>query len=174
MKKIFILINILIFTGITNFSMASANIVYVDMDKVLTTTKAGSFLLKQFNTLDKKNLDKFIESEKNLTKKETNLISQKKILSEIDFQNKLNELRQEVQNYNKTKQKILYDSNQKKTLNTKEFLKLINPILTKYSDNNNISIILKKKDIIIGKSKLDITNKIIELVNLSIKEKKIK
>ena len=51
---------------------------------------------------------------------------------------------------------------------------MINPILTKFSDDNKISLILKKKDIIIGKSNLDITDKIIELVDKNIKKIKIK
>ena len=174
MKKIFLLIKFLLFIGITNLSLANANIVYVDMDKVLTLSKTGSSLLKQFDELDKKNLDQFNKSEKNLIKKENNLISQKKILSEVDFKNKLNELRLEVQNYNKKKKIILNESDKKKQLNTNNFLIMINPILTKFSDDNKISLILKKKDIIIGKSNLDITDKIIELVDKNIKKIKIK
>ena len=54
------------------------------------------------------------------------------------------------------------------------FLKLINPILTKYSTENEISIILQKKNLIIGKTELDITDKIIIIINDEIKEFKIK
>ena len=53
-------------------------------------------------------------------------------------------------------------------------LKLINPILTKFSEDNKISIILKKKNLIIGKTTLDITGEIIKIIDNEIKEFKIK
>ena len=174
MKKILFLIKTLIFINFSTLSIANTSIVYVDMDKILSVSKPGSFLIKQFDELDKKNIDNFNQIEKNLKDKETKLISQKKILAEADFQNKINELRKEVQIYNQNRQKIIKDSNKKKIENTNILLRLINPILTKYSDENQISLILKKKDIIIGKSNLDITDQIIELVNKDIKETKIK
>ena len=39
---------------------------------------------------------------------------------------------------------------------------------------NEISIILQKKDLIIGKTELDITDEIIKIINVEIKEFKIK
>ena len=64
--------------------------------------------------------------------------------------------------------------NKLKVENTNNFLKLINPILTKFSDENDISIILQKKNLIIGKTTLDITDEIIKIIDNEIKEFKIK
>ena len=64
--------------------------------------------------------------------------------------------------------------NKLKVENTNNLLKLINPILAKYSTENEISIILQKKDLIIGKTELDITDEIIKIINNEIKEFKIK
>ena len=61
-----------------------------------------------------------------------------------------------------------------KVENTNNLIKLINPILAKYSTKNEISIILQKKDLIIGKTELDITDEIIKIINVEIKEFKIK
>ncbi|MDC3308549.1 OmpH family outer membrane protein, partial [Candidatus Pelagibacter sp.] len=63
---------------------------------------------------------------------------------------------------------------QLKVENTNNLLKLINPILTKYSNKNKISIILQKKNLIIGKSELDITDEIIKIINDEITDFKIK
>ena len=50
------------------------------------------------------------------------------------------------------------DSINKKRLDaTSELISLIQPILAEYADNNSISIIFQKKNIIIGKTELDIT-----------------
>jgi outer membrane protein len=64
--------------------------------------------------------------------------------------------------------------NKLKVENTNNFLKLINPILTKYSTQNEISIILQKKDLVLAKTELDITDEVIKIVNSEDKEFKIK
>ena len=64
--------------------------------------------------------------------------------------------------------------NQLKITNTNKLLNLINPLLAKYSTENKISLILKKKNLIIGKTELDITDEIIKIINNEIKEFKIK
>ena len=170
MKKIIFLIKIAIFLYFSSFSIVNAKVVYVNLDKILASSIAGSSLLKTFKELDQRNVVKFKENEKDLKLKEDKLINQKNILSEVDFKNKLNKLRAEIKDYNQNRQKVINENNKFKLKNTNKFLMLINPILTKYSDENKISLILKKKDIVIGKSNLDITDEIIKLVNESVKK----
>ena len=74
----------------------------------------------------------------------------------------------------KIKKKILDNINMLKVDNTNKLLMLINPILVKFSEDNAISFILQKKNLVIGKSELDITDRIIKIVNTEIKEFKIK
>jgi outer membrane protein len=57
--------------------------------------------------------------------------------------------------------------------NTNKLLKLINPILVEFSKNDSISVLLQKKNVIIGKTELDITDKIIKIVNKKIPKFKI-
>ena len=109
-----------------------------------------------------------------MQQKEKKLIAQKNIISEADFQNKVNKLKSEVNNYNKSRNDMIKKFNKLKVENTNNFLKLINPILTKFADENEISIILKKKNLIIGKTTLDITGEIIKIIDNEIKEFKIK
>ena len=53
---------------------------------------------------------------------------------------------------------------------TANLLKEINPILSNYSNENGISIILRKKDIVLARTDLDITKQIIETIDLKIKK----
>ena len=53
---------------------------------------------------------------------------------------------------------------------TTNLLKEINPILSDYSKKNGISIILRKKDIVLARTDLDITQQIIEAIDLKIKK----
>ena len=57
--------------------------------------------------------------------------------------------------------------------NTNKLLKQINPILVKFSEDNSISFILQKKDLIIGKTEFDITDKVIKIVNKEVSKFKI-
>ena len=56
----------------------------------------------------------------------------------------------------------------------KKILDILNLILSEYSAKNSISLIIDKKNIIIGKSELDVTNQIMELLNKKIKKVDLK
>ena len=71
------------------------------------------------------------------------------------------------------KKKIAFDQlNKIKIDKTKEILKILNPIITEYVDLNSISLVIPKKNIIVGKKNLDITNQIIKILNNNIKKLK--
>ena len=70
-------------------------------------------------------------------------------------------------------QRVISGFNRLKIENTNKLLKLINPILAKFSEDNKISFILQKKNLIIGKTELDITDEIIKIINNDVKEFKV-
>ena len=153
---------------------AEQKIVFVDMDKLVSVSKPGSSIFNQLKDINKKNLDFLKEEEKKFKEKEKKLIAQKNIISENDYKNKINELKSEVNIYNQNRNERIKKFNKLKVENTNNLLKLISPILAKYSTENEISIILQKKDLIIGKTELDITDEVLTIINNEIKEFKIK
>ena len=165
---------LVIFLLFTNQAFSEPKIVFIDMDKVISTSKSGSSILKQLTDLNKKNSKFLNNEEKKFKEKETKLISQKNIISETDFKNKVNELKSEIKSYNQNRNKMLADFNKLKIDNTNNLLKLINPILVKFSDDNEIAIILQKKDLVVAKTQLDITDEVIKSINSEVKEFKIK
>ena len=159
---------------LTNQAFSEQKIAFIDMDKILSTSKPGSSILKQLTDLNNKN-SKFLKDEKKkFQEKETKLIAQKNILSETDFKNKLNELKSEIKNYNQNRNKMLADFNKLKIDNTNNLLRLINPILVKFSNDKEIAIILQKKNLVVAKTQLDITDEVIKIINSEVKEFKIK
>ena len=60
--------------------------------------------------------------------------------------------------------------NEIKIKNTKKVLEILNPIIKKYVEKNEISIVLPKKNIIVGRKNLDITNVIIKILDGEIKK----
>jgi Skp family chaperone for outer membrane proteins len=163
-----------IFLFFTNQVFSEQKIAFIDMDIVISTSKSGSSILKQLTDLNDKNLKFLKDEEIKFQDKETKLISQKNIISEADFQKKIDELKIEIKNYNQNRNKMLSDFNKLKINNTNNLLKLINPILVKFSNDKEIAIILQKKNLVVAKTQLDITDEVIEIVNSKVKEFKIK
>ena len=110
MKKLLssILVFFLLFI---NTAFSEQKIAFIDMDKIISISKSGSSLLKQLTELNEKNLKFLKDEEKKFKEKETKLISQKNIISETDFKNKVNELKSEIKNYNQIRHKFCVSMN---------------------------------------------------------------
>ena len=161
------------FLFFTNQALSEQKVVFIDMDRLISTSKSGSSILKQLSDLNNKNLIFLKNEEKKFKEKEKKLISQRNIISKTDFENKVDELKSEIKDYNQNRNKMLADFNKLKIDNTNNLLKLINPILVKFSNNKEIAIILQKKDLVVAKTQLDITDEVIKIVNSEVKEFKI-
>ena len=171
MKKILISIFLFIFITLPGFS--NEKIVYLDVEKIMQESTAGKSIIAQLKKKRETSISKFKNREKDIFDKEKKIISQKNILSKEDFESKLKDLRNDISNYTKDRNKA---SNQIKQLRVKASTKLISkltPILEAYSKENSIRIIVQKKNIVMGKKEDDITNEILDLVNQKITNIKI-
>ena len=164
----------LVFLIFSNPVTSEQKIVFVDMDKLLSVSKPGSSIFNQLKDITNKNLNFLKKEEKKFKEKEKKLLAQKNIISNTDFKNKVDELKSEINNYNQNRNQMIEKFNKLKIENTNNLLKLINPILVKFSNENEISVILQKKNLIIGKTELDITDEIIKIINNEVKKFKIK
>ena len=173
MKKFFLIFHF-IFLFFYQTGFANVSIVYIDMDNIMSTSIVGKSILRQLNDANNKAIQEFQQIEKDFKVQENKILSQKNILSEIEFDQKVTLLKSKIKEYTKNKKKKIDDLNQLKINNTNKFIEQINEILLKYSKDKSISLILQKKNIIIGKSELDISMDIVKLINIEIKEFKIK
>ena len=172
MKKLFLIIIFLLLQ--MNLVFSNTNIVFVDMEKIMSSSKPGSSILKQLNSLNDKNKEIFINEQEKLKKKENEIISKKNIISEKEIEIEISKLKKDIVNYNTKRNKMIANFNQLKVDSTNKLLQLINPILVKYSEENSIFMILNKKNLIMGKIEMDITSKIMNIVDSDIKVFKIK
>ena len=171
MKKLIIIL--IFFFSQINFGIANTDIVFVDMDIIMNKSKAGVSILNQLkkkNDLISKN---FKNDEKKLKDKENKLVAQKNILSDEEFKLNVNKLKLEINDFNKNRNNLINNFNKLKIDYRNKMLKLVNLILIKYSDERSISLILSKKNLVIGIAELDVTDEIIKIVNTEIKEFKI-
>ena len=174
MKKTKYLLSIVLIFFSVNISLAYAEkIVYIDMDKIMKISKAGKDAISKINDQKKKDVSKFQKIEKELKSKEEDLIAKKNVISAEEFNKKLENLSKEINNYRTLRQDAI-DLSTKSRLNASaDFAEKIKPILADYASENNIDMIIQKKNIIMGKTDLDITDEILKIVDKKINKLKI-
>ena len=161
MKKFCLTFILLIIFSNNSYSQ----IAYIDINYILNISNVGKELNKYIKKISDVNSKNYKLIEKNLVKKEQELVAQQNIIDKNEFEKKLSNLSKEINKYRSDKKNSQETLNKIKLQNTKEILKLLNPIITQYVDANSILIVFPKKNIIVGKKNLDITNDVIMLLN---------
>jgi len=170
-KKFFI---IKIFFLIFTLSYAEEQkIVYLNVDKIMQQSIAGKSIKKQLENIYSKNLEKFKKNDEILKNKEKKIIAQKNILSKEDFQKELTGLRTEIINFQKEQVKARDEINKLRLGATNKLISKLSPILENYAKKNSISLILQKKNVVMGKKEIEITDEILSIANEKIKNIKI-
>ena len=168
MKNIKNFLIILIFFH-TSILHAHESVAYIDLDLLFNNTNIGKKIIKKINLLDEQNIKQIKLEEKKLKDKEIKLLNEKNLLSQEIFNKNLNELKNEVKIFNnkniKNKKKIQKIKNEELSV----FLNQIQPILNTYMEKNSLNILIDKKNIFIGKTELDITKKIINIIDKELK-----
>ena len=167
------LISILIFLLVSVSSYSSERVVYLDVEKIMQKSVAGKSIIAQLKSKRESSISKFKKREKDIIEKEKKLVSQKNVLSKEEFEKKIKDLREDISNYQKDRNKAFNEITQSRIKASTELIKKLNPILEDYSKKNSIKMIIQKKHIVIGKKEDDITKDILELVNQKIKSIKI-
>ena len=150
-------------------SYSESLIVFLDMNKIMLQSKAGKSITIQLEKLHKNNISTFKQKEEELKNKETSIVSQKNVLSNEEFEKKINSLRKEANEYRIQRRDLINSLTEKRVEAQNKLIKTLNPILADYSKKNSISMIIQKKNIIIGKSELEITDDILEILDKSLK-----
>tara|TARA_B100000401_G_scaffold262123_1_gene178388 strand:- start:18 stop:452 length:435 start_codon:yes stop_codon:yes gene_type:complete len=135
------------------------------MEKIMKVSKAGKKIIEKINKSNEVNINKFKKIEEDLKEQERKLISKQNVISEDEFKSKIEELRKKISEYRMKRQNIIQEATQKRIKVSAEFSNKIKPILGEYAAKNNISIIVQKKNIIMGKTELDITDDILKIVD---------
>ena len=157
----------------SNMVLSNNNIYYVDIDFIMNNSLAGKSILKKLNEINKSNQNEFQKIQKNLLDKEKKIISKKNILSKQEYLKEAELFKKKVEDYKLSRNKKINDISKMKNNSQKKLIETLTPILAEYAQKNSISYIIPKQSIIIGKSELDLTKTIIEILNSKIKKIKL-
>ena len=140
-------------------------IVYIDLNKIMNNSIAGKSITSQLENNHKKNISKFKNIEEELKKEEAEIISQKNVITKEEFEKKIIDLRDKANKFRKERNSNIDNLNNQRLEATSKMITLVRPILSEFSDKNSISLIIDKKNIIIGKTLLDITDDILKIID---------
>ena len=153
------------FLLVCTHTIAEEKIVVLDLTFILNQSKAGKgaqdFLKESFND----NAKKFSDTEEKLKNEEIDLLAKKKILTKEEYSRKSDTLRKKVIDYQSQRRMALDKITTQRAEARETLSKKINPILETYISENNISIVIDKRNILEVNPDNDITTVIVEKLN---------
>ena len=170
--KVFLLTIFLFFFN--SHLVAEDKIRFIDINYIYFNSTAGKDLLNKIKTKSKKINGELLDYKKKLNSKRDEVIKQKNILSNEELQKKTTNLEKEINEYNKKTSNRRNELIEFKNKAKNNFYLSLTKVVQEYALDNSIEIIIKKENIIIGKTNLDATSEIMVLFNKKIKSIKIK
>ena len=154
-----------IFTFLIQTSYAEQKFKFVNIDLIIKETKIGSQMLDKINKLDQSNIQKLNSFEEELKKIEKDIKLKKNILSDLQFENEVNDLKVKISDYNKKKDLMVKKLNEIKKKELQIFFEKINPIVQDYMTINSIEMLFNSKNIFMGNKNSDLTKQLIDEIN---------
>ncbi|WP_440692414.1 OmpH family outer membrane protein [Candidatus Pelagibacter sp. HIMB1695] len=147
-------------------SNARDNIAFINLDILIQETNLGKSFLDEIKSQNNKNISELKKIETELKSDEEQLNAIKNIISKEEYENKLNSLKEKINKFRNKKNEMVKNIQQKRDLELEIFFSKINPIIQDYMTKNSIDIVLDQKNVFIGKSTSDITDKLLIEINL--------
>ena len=161
-----LILKVILFLVVTiSSSSGNEKVAYIDLDYLFNNSIKGKKIITKLEVLKKQSIDEIKSKEDNLIKLEKDLNKKKNILSEEEFKKKLNDLKAKVSRFREDKININKKFEDEKKNEIKLFFSEINPYVTKFMEQNQITIIIEKKNIFVGSLKNDITKDILNLIS---------
>ena len=170
MKKIYNYLSILIFLLLSTSNSFANKIAYIDLDVVLKNSNVGKKIQIQLDSKKSEQLNKIKSEEIEIKQLEDEIRNKQNIISQEELKIEVAKLKKRVKEFNLYKNQIKKEFNKNKNEQIMNFFNKIDPLLRAYMKENSIDILLNNKNIIIGKDSLDITDKMINIINNSLKE----
>ena len=149
---------------------SEVKVAFIEMDKLINSSIVGASLIKQLNAIDTRNRKNFDEIKKKLNLEKKKINSQMNVLSEEEYKKKVSNLNKEFEDFKEKGKKEIQSLEKKRVIAMKKILGQINLILSKYSEENQLTFIIDQKNIIIGQTNLNVTDEILKKLNSKLKK----
>jgi len=162
-----LLLSIVFYFFLINFLYAN-NIALIDLNFIITNSLVGKNVLKKLDDVNNKNLNILKKDQESLNRENEDIEKTKNILSKDELDKKILTLNDKLKNFNQKQNFMSKEFQELKQKEMTELINKINPIIEKYMIENNIDLMIKKENTYISKIELDVSKKIVELINKNI------
>ena len=162
-KKLTLVIFFLILSN--NLSFASQNVRFADIDLIVQNSEIGKKTLSKIEKINKSNIEKLTNFQKQLKDRENEIKIKKNIISEEEFKKEVENLKNQLAEFNKKKDLMVKEFSDLKNDELEALFAKINPIIQNYMKENSIEILMNSKNIFIGNIKADLTQLLINEIN---------
>jgi Skp family chaperone for outer membrane proteins len=165
-KKIFAIVFTLLllfnFNSTAETSYPNTSIAIVDLNLILTDSKAAKNATKQFEAIQKSTEDKIVDSDKKMLEERNKLIEQQSVIAPEAFELKAKDYEKKLQNYQIDKQEKLRKLESVLQNARNEILENVKPILEELSKELGVTVILEKNSVLLSATNMDITDDVIK------------
>ena len=152
-----------------NLAISNEPIAYIDMDFIIKNSEIGKKTMNSINILNDKNINELKKKEKILKDLESKIISKKNIISKENFDKEVLLFKEKAKKFKEDQSKMVEDFNNFKKKELDAILSKISPIINAYMEKKSVKILLDSKNILVGRSNLNLTNEVIKEINEKIK-----
>ena len=167
LKKLSLIISILYLSNTPVY--ASQNVRFADIDLIVQNSEIGKKTLSKIEKVNKSNIERINNFQKQLKDRENEIKIKKNIISEEEFKKEVESLKSQLVDFNKKKDLMVKDFTDLKNNEIKVLFTKINPIIQNYMNENSIEILINSKNIFIGSVKSDLTQVLINEINSKVK-----
>ena len=164
-----ICIYLVLFLNFFNTLNAEQSVKFINIDLLVNKTKIGNQMLAKINSLDKENIKKLKSFEKQIKEKQEEIKIKKNVISEIEFEREVTNLNKKILDFNNQKKTMVEELTNIKNKELNLFFENIKPLVQNYMNENSVDMIINSKNIFMGNNKSDITNDLIEKINIKFK-----
>tara|TARA_B100001758_G_C18096188_1_gene445995 strand:+ start:146 stop:655 length:510 start_codon:yes stop_codon:yes gene_type:complete len=157
---------LILFINFYNISNAEQSVKFVNIDLLVNNTKIGNQMLDKISSLDQKNIEKLKSFEKQIKDKQDEIKLKKNVISEVEFEKEVTNLNKKILDFNNQKKNMVEELTNIKNKELNLFFENIKPVVQNYMSENSIDMIVNSKNIFMGNNKSDITNDLIEKINI--------
>ena len=159
--------------SIAETNYPNTSIAIVDLNLILSESKAAKNATKQFEEIQKLIEDEIIASDKKMLDERNKLIEQQSVIAPEAFELKAKDYEKKLQEYQADKQNKLrkLEGVLQKARNT--ILEKVKPILEDISKELGVTVILEKNSVLLSANNMDITDNVIKKLNKELPKIKV-
>ena len=162
----------------SNISIAdqypNTSIGIIDINKVLTESKAAVDAAKQIEKIQKKSEEESKKEDELLINEREKLIEQQTVMAPEAFEVKVADFEKKVQSYQTKRQEKLRKLDQMVQIARANILEEVKPIISDYANELGITVILEKNTVILSEDSMDMTEQVIKILNKNLPKIKVK